>query len=368
MDVTEAVSQDQVADSLVAPIDHGEGAEATAGTEDQSQPEVEQEQPVEQTEGEEQQDDSAYLPSEQEKEFPFDVLARYAQGRHGIQPDQLQQLIESQPWIADSLKDQINKDIYVQQLQNQQEFEPEPEIEQPQERTTHLQPLPFQQWRQSAQQLATQITSPEMADAFSQELQACTTPYGKVDAGKLASTFTVFGMNLINSLLPLYFQAPSVQEGKNMFQYFAESQYEGLGDMAQASAYRSAWNSIASKSEGLPQYGTPEFAEMMQKAEDALPGLQWMTFADKNGKPLSTKANAERQYQIAARIAQGQKPNLDLIKQAVQTGKRLARETQVRKQAGNLGAGTSKQQFSQQSDDEFWSNPASWSNYIDRKL
>lgn len=361
MDVTDAISQEQVADSLVSEpeIDSTD----TAGTEAVEQIEGE-EQPLEQVEGEQGEEDADWLPSEQEKVFPPDVIAKYA-SRYGFTQEQL----EANPSLLNLLHDKINSDILIRQKQSQPEFEQEPE-ETAQRPTQQPQPLSYQQWRQGAEQLAQQITSPEMAQAFAQGLQSCTRPDGSVDSMKLAQEFTVFGTNLINSLLPMYFQAPSHMEGKNMLQAMIESQYEGLGDLAQSSAYRNAWNSVRS---AVPEfaklaYGSDEFQQIMDKAEQALPGLQWMQFADKNGKPLSGKANAERQYQIAARLAQGQRPNPEMIKQAVQTGRSLARQTQVRKQAGNLGAGNSKQQFSQQTDDDFWSKPESWGQYLDRKL
>lgn len=376
MDVTEAVTQDQIADSLISEPE-GQPTETAPGTETVDEQQGE-EQVVEQTEGEQEQvEDADYLPTEQEKVFPAEVIARYAQ-RYGF----TQQMIDANPSLLNVLHDKINTDIYVRQLNERQQQE---ELEREQQQTQQVeqrptpqqQPVPFTQWQSNAREFIKQngLLNPEVAKSFSQMfmgafgLQEKDYPQG-FNSEAFTEPFVLFGMNLINSLLPLYFQAPSQNEGQNMFQYLTESNYQGLGDLASTSAYRSAWNSVRSSFPDLAKlgYGSDEFSDMMERAEQAMPGLQWQKFADQNGRPLSAKANAERQYQIAARLVLGQKLSPELTREAVQTGQRLARQSQVRRQAGNLGAGNSKQQFSQQTDDEFWSNPASWNNYLDRKL
>lgn len=361
-DVSEAVSQEQVADSLVA---EPEQITTDTGNEEVTQSD---EQPIEQEQEQaESEDDADWLPGEQEKVFPDEVISKYA-SRYGLTPEDLQ----ANPSLRHLVHDKINSDIWArQQLQRSEELEQEPEqVEQPEQRPTQQQQFNPQQWLQSAQQFVrqNQLNNPEIAKAFAQSFMGAfgvneLPPNANPEA--LAETFAVFGMNLINSVLPLYFQAPSQSEGKNMLQYFLEQNYDGLGDMAQASTYRSAWDSVRNNYPELSKlrFGSDEFQQAMEKAEESLPGLSEMKFAG-----LSPKQNAAKQYQIAARILSGQKPNPELIAQAVKTGQRLAQQSRSRKVAGNLGAGNSKSQFSQGEEDDFFSNPASWNQYLDRKL
>src|SRR5690348_4770275 len=102
-DVTEALTQDAIADSLLPEqeqqVEQPE-TEQPVETEQEAQP-VEQE--VEQEQVEETDD---WLPSEQDKVFPDDVYARYGQ-RYNLTPEQA-----SDPLVRQLLHDKINSDIF----------------------------------------------------------------------------------------------------------------------------------------------------------------------------------------------------------------------------------------------------------------
>src|SRR5436309_2950998 len=84
-DVTDAPVQSEIADSLVEEQTQDQPVEQT-GTEQQIEAEVET-QPVEQAEETQEQTDE-WLPGDQEKVFPDEILARYAQ-RYGLDEGRL---------------------------------------------------------------------------------------------------------------------------------------------------------------------------------------------------------------------------------------------------------------------------------------
>src|SRR5258708_6775735 len=112
-DVTEAPTQDAIAESLL-PESEQQAVEA---------PETEQqveEQVQEQPQGEEQQEQveevaENWLPSEQDKVFPDEVYARYAQ-RYNLSEEQA-----ADPQFRQLLHDKINSDIWIQQQQEAEE-------------------------------------------------------------------------------------------------------------------------------------------------------------------------------------------------------------------------------------------------------
>src|SRR5690348_14878143 len=122
-DVTEAPNQDAIAESLLGPEEQEQQVEQPEA----EQPEVQetQEQPQEQEQLEPEQEAAEdWLPSEQDKVFPDEVLSRYCE-RYGVDPVAL-----TNPQLRQLLVDKINTDIYVQQLREQeQQQEPEPEAE-----------------------------------------------------------------------------------------------------------------------------------------------------------------------------------------------------------------------------------------------
>src|SRR5262249_49983954 len=140
-DVTAAIEQELIADSLLGDAAQTEtvseeplaGAEAEAVDVDAEEPgevepgEVElgvvEQDVVEQPSQEENAD--AWLPREQDKVFPDETYAKYAQ-RYQLSPEQA-----SNPLIRQLLHDKINSDIFLRQQQDQQALaaagrEPEP--------------------------------------------------------------------------------------------------------------------------------------------------------------------------------------------------------------------------------------------------
>jgi hypothetical protein len=352
-DITEQATQDELADSLM----YDPEPQPQEKKPEDAEPEQLEAEPPEQ-EPEEEADD--WLPTEQEKVFPDDVLAKYAK-RYGVDEKWLEN-----PSNKQLLHDKINSDIYLRLLRQQQEAEPEEEPEaEPEPEPTQPQPqITFEQHVQNIQSIVKQRTSPEMAQWM---FNGFMTAFGvdKPEIARLAPTqaqaftevLSVGALNLIQTFAPDLFQAfmPQVME----------QQYPEFGGMYQRSATAQSWDSIRNELENpeLPAYGTHEFAAAARKIGAEIAGsdvrFDRMVFNDAKGKPLSDRENrAEKLRMIAERMVNGggQAPQIPpaLMAQAVQTGQKAAARKQAQQQAGNLGNGKSRtQSVSADKDDIF---------------
>lgn len=356
-DITEQASQEEIADSLISEPE----APPPEQTEtEEAQPEqIEAEQPEQETE--EAADD--WLPTEQEKVFPDEVLAKYAQ-RFGYTAEE----IANDSRLANSLSKMLNSDIYIERLRSQQQGEeekPEPEPEATPEPTQQQPQLTFEQHVQQITEAVKQRTSPEMAQwMFKGFMTAFGVPEQEIQAlaPKQAQAFTevlsVGALNLIQTFAPELF-------GTYMPQVM-EQQFPEFSGMYQRSATASAWDSVRSELQNaeLPAWGTREFSTAARAIGAEIAGsaerFEAMTFTNpQTGKPLSqSETRSEKLRMIAERMANGggQAPQIPpaLMAQAVQTGQKAALRKQTQQQAGNLGNGKSKAQIAQGGDDDFF--------------
>jgi hypothetical protein len=332
-DITAAPEQAEIADSLVSEEEQQQPVEAT---EAEQQETVETtEQPLEQ-EQQEQVEETAedWLPSEQDKVFPDEVYARYAQ-RYNLTPEQAQE-----PTLRQLLHDKINSDIYIQQ---QQQFEQEPEPEAPAE-PTREQPLSREQYFQNLDRAIAERTDPQVATQFHAEfLKAFGVPDAEIaktspqQAMAFTHTASKYMLNLMNTFAPDLFAAQLQQQVNQIF--------PGFGDMYERSSMAMAWDRVRNSDPtfaALPSYGTKEFSSKLREAAARIPGFDEMQFTDAQGKPLPAQQNAERKYAMLAKIASGQNVNPQLLQQAAAAGARNARRADVKRSAGNLGSGQSK--------------------------
>lgn len=354
-DVTMAPSQDEIAESLLGD----EGAEATesleqqsTGTEDavEAQPE-ESAEPQLEAEPQEEADD--WLPSEQEKVFPDDVLLKYA-ARYN----------RDEQWLSDPLNrqlivDKINTDIYLRQQQSLEEteqvaeqFEPEPEPTQP-----AVQPPSQQEYFANLERAIQQRTDPEVAKAFHADfLRAFGVPEAEIakappqQAQQFAQVASKYMLNLVNTFMGDMLQS--------QLQTQLDQRYPGFGEMYERSAYAMAWDKVRNSSTeyaALPAYGSKEFSQTLRNAAARIPGFDEMVFTGRDGQPLSPMDNAVRKYSMLAQIASGKNVDPQVMRQAVATGQRQARRAQVTRTAGNLGSGqstTARSVTSQLADDD----------------
>lgn len=352
-ELTEQSSQEDVMDSLVAEPEQPQAEEQTdtETAEVQEVPEQEAEQV------EEEADD--WLPTEQEKVFPDEVLAKYAQ-RYKID------LAKADPQTRQLVIDKINSDIYLKTLQTQQQEEPEleeVEEEEPEPEPTRQEvpQLTFDQHLERMTNAVRQNTSPEMAKymftgfckAFGlsdQEINAI----APQQAQAFTEVLSVGALNLINTFAPQLF-------GTYMPQMI-EQQFPQFGEMYQISSAARSWDSVRNSTEGsdLPAYGTKEYSTAARKIGTDIAGsadaFERMVFTGKNGQPLSASENIRYKQQIIAqRMMRGEEPQVPpaLMAQAVKTGEKTAERKLRQQQAGNLSAGKSRT-GPQTADDDFF--------------
>jgi hypothetical protein len=337
-DVTAAVEQELVADSLLGDAAQTEtvseeplaGVEAEAVEVDAEEPgEVEQAQ-VEQGEVEQEENAEDWLPREQDKVFPDETYAKYAQ-RYQLSPEQA-----SDPLIRQLLHDKINSDIFLRQQQDQQALavaghEPEPT------RPESQQPPTLEQHFANLSQWAATHTDPRAAQLFADQFVKA---FGMTEATRpevaraLTQTMTTFGLNLMQTALP------------QMLLPMMESVVPGFSGMYFQSARAQSWDAVRNSSPelgNLPAYGTREFMELCARLDAEYPALTEMgyTLEQANGGQLYGPA-ADKFYATLAKLASRQQLDPQLLVEAAQAGARSAHRANVTRQAGNLGAGQSK--------------------------
>jgi len=334
-DIADAVNQDAVADSLVAPIE-APAAQDTGteeGVETESQ-EASQEVTEEATGTE--AEDTDWLPDEQQKVFPQEVVSKYGT-RYGYTAEEIQ----ADPRLQRTLNERMNQDIYIAQLRKDQELQDlvEPEDQQgptPQQ----TQPLPtLDQHFQRIDELVRQKTDPVVAQKFNADfLRAFNVPEDEIakvspeQAMKFTSTVSKYMLNLIST-----FAADVIDPrlGQGLEQAFPQ-----FGQMYERATYANAWDAVRNSDEAfisLPAFGTKEFRAALKDAATALAGsperFEEMQFREAKG-PAD---NARMKYELLAKQIIGKGVNPALVKQAVETGMKKGK-AQAAKQAGNLGA------------------------------
>jgi hypothetical protein len=326
-DVSTAPEQAEIAESLLGPEDQQQTVE---------QPETEQQEvaePLEQTEEQplEQDEEVAedWLPSDQDKVFPDEVYARYAQ-RYNLTPEQAQE-----PILRQLLHDKINSDIYIQQQREQAEQEPaEPEVAEP----TRSEPqLSREQYFQNLDRVIAERTDPEVAKSFHKDFLSVWQRPEAEQPQAFTQMTSKYMLNLVQTYLPDLLQAQLSQQLNQVF--------PGFGEMHERSAMAMAWDRVRNSDAGfaqLPAYGTKEFSSTLREAAARIPGFDEMQFTDGQGRALPPQQNAERKYAMLAKMASGQNVDPALLQRAAASGARNARRAEVRRSAGNLGSGQSK--------------------------
>jgi len=359
-DISAAVEQDQIAESLLGESDEAQqetqqtvAEESNAATEDAST-----ENAGELSEATEETADD-WLPTEQEKVFPAEVLEKYAP-RYGFTAEEL----AGDPRIARIVQDKLNSDIYINQLQQQSELEETADevVAQPKQEPTQQQ-LTTQQWMQQVDRVAESLIDPEIASMFASQFLSTfgvkDAPTPEVARG-LTKVMTTFGLNLMNTVLPQMLNSPS-QGGKTFFQDLMERNYEGFSETHEMTNYERAWTRAASGVKELSGKSLRELGPQLEEAATRFAGspeeFENMQFRGKDGKPLSPYQNAVKKYSVLAKMIAGQKITPQEAQTFVQAGKKAAQRQQMQRQLGNLGSGKSNQQItSKQTSGKFQTN------------
>lgn len=343
-DIATAPEQDQIAESLLGEPEE-QATTQDPGAEEVVEGSEELETEVDPEAHELAEDETAddWLPTEQQKVFPDDVVRQYAEKRY---PDILR-LLDNDPTngvLRQLLHDKLNTDIFLRaQQQQQDEFQQEEfETEQQQEPTQQqTQPqITREQYFQNLDRVIAERTDPEVAKAFHSDfLRAFGVPEAEIakvppqQAMQFTSVASKYMLNLMNTFAGDLIQSQlSTQLG---------AAFPGFTEMYERSAYAMAWDRVRNSNQqfsSLPAYGTKEFAQTLREAESRFPELV-NAFEGPDGKIPVAKAG--QAYALLAKIASGQAVDPRLVQQAAQAGARNAQRAAHRRSAANLGSGRS---------------------------
>jgi hypothetical protein len=300
-----------------------------------------------------------WLPTDQEKVFPADVLAKFAT-RYGYSAEELQ----GDPRIARIVQEKLNSDIYIRQLKEQAETEPEvveeaeeearPTVAQPQQPPTEQE---VQAYLKRLEEYATPKVNSQVAKHFGTQLGTTLQQMfvvgkdGKVSidpekAGNFGQAAFVAMVNVIDTLTTdPEFASRLVKSGM-------DASYSGFSDHWQQGAQQRAWEQARGSDpafKSAPAAGTPEWEAKMGELAQQFPHMATAVYSDpKTGRPYP----ADKQYRIKSEFAlkflTGQpltKTESARVEKAIETGKKLERQATVQKRSGNLGAGQPKGEF-----------------------
>lgn len=261
------------------------------------------------------------------------------------------------------LIDKINTDLEYRQLQEsiEPEEEPTPEESDDEEAQTSQSVVdPAEQRKQYSayiESIVTQRVDPQAAEILGRNLLQAFMP--DVDLAKsddpevkrLVANAGKVGMTLAQGAVDL--QASTLSA---LMPSVVEQIFPGFSDMYARSLYSMTWDSVrafkdangASPYANLPTYGSQEYKAMMKKVASQIDGFDRWEYRDKSGKPLPEAKQAELKLRYMAKLATSQNAKTVPPKQVVQaleTGKKIARQTEQKRKAGRaLGAGQSTRQ------------------------
>jgi len=378
-----------------APAESGENPEPaeTEGETADTTKEGEESETTDEAEGgeaAEEESDDDWLPTEQEKQFPLETLAQYAQKRgYKWTPEQ----IAKDGDIQKLLKDKLNTDIYARNLETQlgqredpeaddenqfEEAEPEVTAEvvtQSDPKKAHyervdtivtkqLDPVAMSELGKGllgamgvdtdTDKLQKLLNNPKLPPEQRAEIQGALQL--AQSAGKIGQSIARGGVDLVMTVLP------------QLLPELIEQIYPGTQRRYEAGVYASAWQSVTSAvgKDGkaiyanLPAYGSKEFQQMAYKAERQLGlpqgGLQNLVIKDTNGNPVPLEQQAQAKYRMIAKVSQGQKISPQTVAAAVQTGKKQAEASAQKRAAGRaMGSGQTSKGLNQPEEDDILS-------------
>lgn len=303
------------------------------------------------------QEESTYqLPSTQSKVFPEEAILEFAQNRY----PELAKLLndqtlpeQSRKHIRQVIHDKLNGDIYIEELKaagETDEVEEADDVPEP----TQADPAQLQEhWNQAVNQFVDRVTDPKVAQDFTDNF---TKAFDIKDPQQrsLAVTKTLSGaaVNLMRHAVPELLFTPG-PDGKTLIDRYMETKYEGLPGMVKTNSYGAAWDSLRQsdpKFANVPAYNTPQWNEAIAQVAEMVPGFENAVFTDKNGRVLSPYQNFVEKSKVAIKLMSGRTANPAQVvadaKKAVETGKKVERESTRLKNNATLGAGQSRGQLS----------------------
>lgn len=303
-------------------------------------------------------EESTYqLPSSQSKVFSEESIQEFAQNRY----PELAKLLndqnipeQSRKHIRQVIHDKLNGDIYIQELKEQGEEGEELEETEEAAEPTQADPAQLQtEITQAINQFVDRVTDPKVAADFTDNfIKAFDIKDPQQRALTVTKTLSGAAVNLMRAAVPELLFSPGA-DGKTLIDRYLEAKYEGLPGMVKTNSYGSAWENLRQsdpKFAKVPAYNTPEWKQAVQKVAEDVPGFENAVFTDKNGRLLSPYQNFVEKSKVAinlmsSRPAVAAQAIVDANK-AVETGKKVERESTRQKNNANLGAGQSRGQIS----------------------
>lgn len=298
---------------------------------EQAVDETEQAVEAESVEGDTEGEDSNWLPSEQLKVFPPDVLARYAK-RFGLTIEE----ISADTRLANLVSKAINSDIHIEaQKKAEEEAANEPEevaeaVEPTAEEAAALQT----QREQKLTEFVHQITDKSTAVKFTQRLATADKIEDPEQRSVAVAEALTLGMaNVFPDIFDAYFGGPG---GKleQMIGNYINANLPGLSESTQQTMRAQTVDRVASTNPKFAalnlKFGTPEFMAAAERAAKILPGMETV--------PLPFEQKVKMMFNLLTN-APGAVANATA---AIEKGKEVERDSKQRKTNATLGAGHSK--------------------------
>lgn len=320
-------------------------------------------------------EDADWLPDEQAREFPREVINEFAQRRYPKLWERLKQNPNDED-LLQVLKDKLNTDIGYKQLREQLESEAEEEPTHDGEEETETEEKPAdpakqsEAYQQRVQDLVKTTFKPEAMDAIGQNIvEAVVAGVFGIDQKALQdpnlSEDEKANMQRIvaNSATVAKSLGPKLAHGMadavisvlpHVLGDAIEAIYPGTRQSFQTRMVSEAWDAVRNQKDGsgqplyknLPAFGARDgdFGKLIQKAEQQMGlkpgGLSQMVMKGNNGQPLSDGEQLRIKYEMVARIANGQRLTPAEAAKLIDKGKKQAADAQrARSQRKALGAG-----------------------------
>jgi hypothetical protein len=293
------------------------------------------------------------LPSEESKVFKDEEYQKFADKRYPelaklLNDNNLPEPTRAQ--VKQIIHDKLNGDIRIKQLMEAgEEVEEEPlEEEQELEPTQNLPPEEAEKaWDAALTSFSEKVTDSKTAQKFMTDLRAVAEIKDPVQRDIAEVKVLTKGVaNVVPAILDDYLFTPG-KDGASLMDKYLEARFPGFAEGYQDNARSSEWKQIQDAPEfaalKLPNYGTPEWMQSVNKVASLLPGFEKARFSNDPIQNFAAKARIHAQL-LAGTATQS---TVATAVKAVEKGKQLERQAQQRKNLGNLGAGQTKGKIAQ---------------------
>lgn len=314
-----------------------EGVEAEESTEEEgSEAEDSEEEPDE---------EEALLPSEEETDFSDAAYERYAkhfskQFGNEIDP--------TDPLQRKMLRELIQRGQALARQKAEAEAEPEEEAgEEPATKepaATAQPPATVEQYLERLSQYTAPRINPKVAEHFGKRFTNALWPDKNVSltakqSSDLLQTFMDMGLMLFTEEM-----IPATQARMHEF---VEQAYPYIGRVQQTAITEQALENLESTTgkDGQPLYPDLETladSGVIRKVFQDNPWISKGNYVDAKGKRLDPLQQTQRQLEIAVKIARGEHINPNIVRKAVETGKKSAQKSARTIASSRLSAGRTK--------------------------